>query len=182
MADDLGGVWVSHFDEGVFGDELGSAGIAHFDTSGSVTWRANYDDGVPSVDDCYALNTVRGDAWACYYSDFPILCVRHDGQHRVWNNQVRGAAALAVDGDRIVLFGGYGEHRSRIALLTLRETAAEWVGELRLTGPEATRAQAAGRGDTIHLIGDGEWRRFTVAEIVDAVALAGDAATPELAT
>ena len=172
QADDLGGVWVSHFDEGMR-DAMGSAGIAHFDGSGRATWRANYDDRIPSVDDCYALNVAGRDAWACYYSDFPILRVGQHGECRIWTNEVRGAAAIAVAGDHVVLFGGYEDRRSRIALLKLRERGVERIGELKLMGPEVARNQAVGRDDTIHLIAEGQWRRFTVAEIVDAVAAAG---------
>jgi hypothetical protein len=178
QADGAGGVWVGHFDEGIFGDELGQAGIAHFDAFGCETWRANYGQPIPSVDDCYTLNAIGGEAWACYYSDFPILRIGLDGACRVWSNGVRGATAIAVDGDNVVLFGGYNEDVSRIALLKLGENAAEWIGELTLTDLPGARRQVVGRGDTIHIIGDELWRRFTVDDIVTAVAAAGEAAIP----
>ena len=179
QADARGDTWVSHFDEGL-GDALGSAGIARFDASGCETWRADtHYAAIPIVDCRYALNVAEDATWACYYSEFPIVRIGKDGEARAWVNSVAGASAMAVDGNRVVLFGGYGEQMSRIALLELHETTAACVGELRLTGPEISRDQAVGRGDTIHLIGDGTWRRFTVAEIVAAVAAAGDAALPD---
>ena len=178
QADDVGGLWVGYFDEGINGDDLGSAGIAYFDGFGRQAWRANYDQPIPFVDDCYALNAVGAEAWACYYSDFPILRIRRNGEARFWSNGVNGAAAIAVDGDRVVLYGGYAEDASRIALLKLGEKAAAWIGELTLAGPKMVRGQVVGRGDTIHLIGDGTWGRFTVVDIVAAVAEAGEAATP----
>ncbi|HWA61576.1 MAG TPA: hypothetical protein VG939_09380 [Caulobacteraceae bacterium] len=181
QADSLDALWVSHFDEGVFGDDpLGQGGLVRFDANGSETWRANappWDR--PPIDDCYALNVVGEAAWACHYCDFPILRVGAAGEARLWNNGVRGASALAVDGRHVVLFGGYEGARSRIALLELGDRNAAWIGELELVGPEAARAQATGRGDTIHLIDEASWRRFTVGEIVRAVAEAGDAATPD---
>jgi hypothetical protein len=127
---------------------------------------------------CYALNAIEDEAWACYYSDFPILRVGRNGECRVWSNAVNGAAAIAVDGDSVVLFGGYDEHASRIALLKLGDKTAEWIGELTLAGTKAARDQIVGRGDTIHVIGEQTWRHFTVGDIVAAVAAAGEAAIP----
>lgn len=179
QADAGGGAWVSYFDEGIFGDSLGVAGIAHFDQDGVPTWSANGGDELPSVNSCYALNAGTDEAWAYYYSDFPILRVRRDGQTRFWNNGVTGAKAIAVDGKDVVLFGGYQDQTSRIALLRLGERDAAWTGHLTLDPPSSRWTSVFGRGDSIHIVGDGLWRRFTVSEIVEAVRAAGDAASPE---
>jgi len=182
QADDVGGVWVSHFDEGVSGVHLGSAGLAHFDASGVETWRANTDDlpALPAIDDCYALNAFGSEAWAYYYSDFPILRVPRDGVVRLWSNGVLGANAIAVKDNNVVLFGGWTARApSRIALLNLRDGSAVPVGQLTLSDHDRRDDFAVGRGDTIHVVGRGSWRRFSVEEIVTAVAAAGDAAAPE---
>lgn len=186
QADDGGGFWVSYFDEGVFGDDpLSAAGLARFDASGRPTWAANTcaaNTGAaapPHIGDCYVLNVAGSTAWACYYSDFPILAVGRDGAARVWRNEIDGARAIAVDGDHVVLFGGYAERSRRIALLKLGPAAVEWIGDLHLASGDGREPQAVvGRSDTIHLIGNGVWERLTVGEGLAAVRSAGEATLP----
>jgi hypothetical protein len=183
QSDDAGGIWVSYFDEGIFGSDLGSAGLTHFGAAGTPVWQANdwasAERSQPQIDDCYALGVVGGQAWACYYSDFPILQVDH-GLVRFWSNEVRGARAIAVAGRRVVLFSGWTKRaESRIALLELGETKADQVGQLVLSDHNRRDYIAVGRGDTIHVIGEGLWRQFTVEEVAEAIAAAGDAAAPE---
>jgi hypothetical protein len=75
-----GQIWVSYFDEGVFGLGIGRAGLICFDSSGTPVFR--YSDLAESqqlafIDDCYALNVISDDeVWLCYYSDFPLVCLR----------------------------------------------------------------------------------------------------------
>jgi len=119
-------VWVSYFDEGGYGNlgwndpgpaPIGRSGIVRFDAD--LTKRWEYPSYVANpwggVDDCYAFDVVGEVAWACYYSDFPV--VRIDGEHvSGWRNPVRGARALVVGdgGVSILLVGGYGPERDRL--------------------------------------------------------------------
>jgi hypothetical protein len=52
-----------------------------------------------AVSDCCALNVDDTCTWACYDSDFPVVCIRGDIVTG-WDNDITGARALAVAGSR----------------------------------------------------------------------------------
>jgi hypothetical protein len=76
----IGNIWVSYFDEGVFGLGIGNAGLICFDSTGKSVFK--YSDLVethqaPYIADCYALNVISDhEVWLCYYADFPLVCLR----------------------------------------------------------------------------------------------------------
>ncbi|MEU6242404.1 hypothetical protein [Streptomyces sp. NPDC047024] len=95
LVDESGQIWVGHFDEN-------PAGIRRWSATGQFTWTS---DGapIPGLFDCYALNVSGTTAWACPYTDFPLVEIRPDRPDRpvrVWANRVRGAKAVAVHGER----------------------------------------------------------------------------------
>ena len=75
-----GKIWVSYFDEEVYGRGIGNQGAVCFDSSGRVIFK--YFEfaeplGLPFIDDCYAINVVSEDeVWLSYYSDFPLVGIR----------------------------------------------------------------------------------------------------------
>ncbi|WP_223279953.1 hypothetical protein [Streptomyces sp. SDr-06] len=110
--------------------------------------------GIPGLFDCYALNVSGTTAWACPYTDFPFVEIRPDRHVRVWSNQVRGAKAVAVHGERVAFCGGYGEELDRLAHGELTETSVEptdvgllTLPDCRLPGPR----RAVGRGSRIYV-------------------------------
>lgn len=108
--DEAGQIWVGHFDENPIG-------IRRWSAAGQPTWMSD-DAHIPGLFDCYALNVSGTAAWACPYTDFPLVEIRPDRRERpvrVWENQVRGAKAVAVHGDRVAFYGGYGEEQDRLA-------------------------------------------------------------------
>ena len=72
-----GEVWVSYFDEGVFGSTvLGQSGLVRLDGSGNCSFEFNRlaGGGLPDIADCYALNVASDqEVWLCYYTDFPLV-------------------------------------------------------------------------------------------------------------
>jgi hypothetical protein len=162
-----GDVWVGYFDEGVFGNfgwngpgpaPIGQSGIARFDSNLIMQWEfpSHVDNRWGSVDDCYALNVVGEVAWACYYSDFPIVRI-DGGRVSGWRNTVRGARALAVDyRGKILLAGGYGPERDRLVEGRLSNDGLEVINESRLTLPDGSelppQAIIAGRGPDLFVI------------------------------
>ncbi|MGC0420001.1 hypothetical protein ABIA38_005527 [Embleya sp. AB8] len=63
---------------------------------------------------------------------------RPDGPVTVRANRVRGAKAVAVRGDRVVFYGGYGEQRDRLAHGELAEASVEPTDVGLLTLPDGS--------------------------------------------
>jgi hypothetical protein len=82
-------IWISYFDEGVFGDfAIGENGIVAFNVEGEVVFN-QYDEfvekyNVPPIDDCYAMNVVDGEVWLCYHSECPLVQLKDKKFHQLW--------------------------------------------------------------------------------------------------
>jgi hypothetical protein len=161
-----GTTWVGYFDEGIFEScQISASGIARFDPDGCVLWGFNSEARASlSIADCYAL-TLDGNAlWCCSYTDFPIVRVL-DGVIDHWTNDIAGASALAVDGDHVLLAGGY-DQSDQVALLRLTGDRAQQIGVWRLRMPDRTGAHLLqGQGATLHIVGQGRWTRLSVSTL-----------------
>jgi hypothetical protein len=99
-----GKIWVSYFDEGVYGEGISTQGLVCFDRSGAPLFR--YRDHtapqkLPPIDDCYALNVaLNGDVWVNYYMDFPLVLLRNMEVNQHWLEFGSLGKAFAVHGDR----------------------------------------------------------------------------------
>ncbi|MGP1281743.1 MAG: hypothetical protein ACTS1X_02090 [Parasphingopyxis sp.] len=165
-------IWVGYFDEGVFGNTIGAGGIVQFDWKGKWLWK--YNDAQSSrklgVSDCYALSTNGTEVWSCFYHDFAITRISN-GDTFSWKNGVAGAKALAVKDNQILLLGGYGADRDRIALLALKDGEAALSGTTRWPG-EGEILLVQGQSDVMHVVRDGLWSRIAVsADLVEIQSL-----------
>ncbi|ALV38147.1 hypothetical protein [Streptomyces sp. CdTB01] len=146
LVDEAGQIWVGHFDEN-------PAGIRRWSSTGRLTWTSD-GAGIPGLFDCYALNVSGSSAWACPYTDFPLVEIRADRPVRVWTNRIRGAHAVAVHGDRVAFYGGYGQERDRLAHGELTEASVEPTGVSLLTLPDGSapgRRRVVARGSRIYV-------------------------------
>ncbi|WP_435973179.1 hypothetical protein [Streptomyces sp. Qhu_M48] len=147
LVDAAGDLWVGHFDENPLG-------IRRWSATGQIHEVLDHVPGVAWITDCYALNVSRSVAWACPYTDFPLLEIRPDQEMRVRTNTVRGAKAVAVHGNRVAFLGGYGEDHDRLAYGELTEASVEPTAAGRLTLPAGTplgRRRVVGRGSRIYV-------------------------------
>lgn len=154
LADESGDLWVGYFDEGVFGDPLSAPGVRRWDSTGKPLWEYAPVPGADWIADCYALNVDRRAAWVYPYTSFPLLEVRGGRVERVRSTPVRGAAGVAVHGDLVAFFGGYGDARDRLLLGRLTETAVDPVDRTRVVRPDGTdlgRRRVVCRGSRIYL-------------------------------
>ena len=114
--------------------------------------------------DCYALNVARDATWAYYYTEFPLVRIGSDREIRWWSTKVHGAHAFAVDGQRIVLFGGYSPHRDRCVVGELRDRHEMiTIEECRLVladGKPLNGARVIGRGPILHAFTDEAWHQI----------------------
>ncbi|MFD7028668.1 hypothetical protein ACFWAR_11610 [Streptomyces sp. NPDC059917] len=146
LVDEAGHIWVGHFDEN-------PAGIRRWSPTGHLYWTSD-GAGIPGLFDCYALNVSGTTAWACPYTDFPLVEMRPDRPVKVWANRVRGAKAVAVHGGRVAFYGGYREEQDRLAHGELTETSVEPTESGLLTLPDGSRPgrrRVVGRGSRIYV-------------------------------
>jgi hypothetical protein len=181
QVDPLGRIWVGYFDEGVFGnfgwggpgrEPLGSSGLVCWSLDGRKLWSFEAPEGVGPIDDCYALNVTGHEAWACYYSDFPIVRVGDDWRIKAWAGGPSGAHAIAVTDGAVALVGGYRRLHDRLVLCVLgtdSSVASTSTWRLQLPGdqdlPLGTLVLA--RGQTVTAIVDGAWYRVNIADLGD---------------
>jgi hypothetical protein len=181
LATNTGQVWAGYFDEGIYGnygwgqadtqEPVGAYGIVRFSPGLEPAWHyPQYTEVGPwdAVSDCYALNVDDTCTWACYYSDFPVVCIRDDIVTG-WHNDITGARALAVAGSRVTLSGGYGPDYDRLALTELGADRAKPAGEYRIVlsdgEPLPPTTQVIGRGSRLHFLTDTGWYQLDMDDI-----------------
>jgi hypothetical protein len=164
-----GHLWVSYFDEGVFGNPLASSGLREFDASGQMLWAFAPPEGFDRIEDCYALNAAAPDhVYAYYYSSFPIVQIGPGHQTRGWHTDVSGARALAVDGERVLLFGGYAGERTRALIGALDGSGLADARNLptSVIGPDALESiRISGRGPVLHGFAGARWYQFDMSSV-----------------
>lgn len=173
QVDREGDIWVSYFDEGVFGnfgwnEPFGASGMLRLNARGEILWSFQPPAGFDFICDCYAMNVADDATWSCYYTDFPIVRVDRSGTRSGWTNRVGGASVLAVDQHRVLLFGGYHPHEKRCVLQTLGESSVikSQAVELRLPSDRSLKgATIVGRDSILHAFTGAKWFQLDLREI-----------------
>lgn len=152
-----GQIWVSYFDEGIFGDTtFGRTGLACFDQNDLITFGFN---GMKqgSIASCYALNVVSNDeAWLCPYTNFQLVKVRNNQVDHFWdNNPIRGSRAFAISEERVLFSGGYSD-KGKLFIVSLyrldgQELLKEECHAVDENGEEVKFTNAFGRGSRLYL-------------------------------
>jgi hypothetical protein len=150
-----GRVWVSYFDEGVFGNTpLGASGLALLDRRGRPLFCFT-DLGagplVQSMADCYALNVCSDrETWLYYYTDFPLVRLLDRKLGGCWRMPVHGSNAFAVDGMRVLLGGSY-ERKDSLFLVHLDILASQELKPADEKGKPLRRFRPFGRRHHLYL-------------------------------
>jgi hypothetical protein len=103
-----GHIWVSYFDEGVFGNGIGAegGGLVCFDEAGIPVFKyAEFAEkhSLPLIADCYALNVASSEeTWISYYTDFPLVCIKGFALSRAWIEFGCFDKAFAVVNDSVI--------------------------------------------------------------------------------
>ncbi|XRG79907.1 hypothetical protein V5E38_06210 [Rossellomorea sp. GAMAL-10_SWC] len=106
------GIWISYFDEGVFGRGISTEGLVLFSLEGKVLFRYHSDllKG-PSIDDCYAISKGKGSTiWLFPYSEFPLIQLYPESRDiKTYKVPVkfRGSHAISIRGKYAYFYGGY---------------------------------------------------------------------------
>jgi hypothetical protein len=168
-------LWVSWFDEGVFGNREwvipgrewppSSSVIACFDDTGRVIWEPTYAELEEIPADCYALNVDR-DAWA--WTDFgprSLHLFRPGLPEQHWAADTGSIEAIAVAGNELYLAGGFEPNDCRIVRVTLKTNGTTHVtAQMQLDLPQRRDRifSLLGRGGVIHHVMVGVWRQWSL--------------------
>ena len=197
VIDSVDRIWVGWFDEGMGGGEWtvpgmewppSCNGVACFASDGAVEEMPLWPEEAGLIASCYVLTAAGSGVWTSPYTDFPIVRFVPGRPARWWRSELTGPKAIAVDATHALVAGGYGDDAARLTLVRLQEPGngqdavpvVTWRMPLRAALPIQNDwapvwerpTLLAGRGDTLHLIDDGKWHQWRVA---DAVAAFGDA-------
>ncbi len=168
-----GSIWLSYFDEGVFGNlgwrqPIGSSGLRRLDSSGESTFEFQPAGGLDRICDCYCLNIVsERDAWCCYYTDFPIVRIEGDRIASFWNSPISGATGMAIWRSSLLMHGGYGSNDWKLLRL-MPSGNAEIIASYEFRGDlgQTLKAQfATCRGDAIWFLESGNIYRLALREL-----------------
>lgn len=119
-----GTIWTSYFDEGVFGNygwhtPIGMSGLVAWNTDGEKIYEFSPSGGVGDIGDCYALNVAtENTTWCYYYTDFPLVKIKHGSIDDYWHIPIYGSDCFAVFGNFVLFRGGY-EDRNYFYLVKL---------------------------------------------------------------
>ena len=163
-------IWVSYFDEGVFGNfgwsrpgphGPGTGGLVCFADDGRQLWAFNGRNSSEMIADCYALNAQRDKQWAYYYDNFDLCSV--DGSFRpviLPDVPVFGSDAFAVSDHGFLFSSQYkepsdtfhivrrnGQSLGQSQKVVGRLANGNWIEDCALTG----------RGSWMHVINKDGW-------------------------
>ncbi|MGH3715488.1 MAG: hypothetical protein ACRDT4_18800 [Micromonosporaceae bacterium] len=170
-----GRIWAGYFDEGIFGNRgwgrtgpapIGAPGLVCFDQQFQPVWGLK--DG--AMADCYALTLAGEDAWACYYSNFPVVRARPDAV-RSWHNGEAGYALMVhTPTSRVGLFSGYGQQNlNRLLVGRLGADAVEWEPPRWVVLPDGTELPSSNvrcHGSSLYIITDtADWYALDLADL-----------------
>ncbi len=172
--DRKGNIWVGYFDEGVYGNygwggagdaaPVGASGLVCFDARGQKESEYCPVPGLDVISDVYALNVFGDEAWAYYYTDFPLVRIASDRKVTVWTTDTTGARAFAISKGAVLLFGSYSPSRTDCRLLRLGKDHAIVDADISLLlteGGDLSHANVIGRGSILHVFVGDLWYQFS---------------------
>lgn len=158
-----GEIWVSFFDEGVFGNfgwenPVGASGLVAWDSKGGKLFEFQPAQGLDPICDCYAMNVPSDeDVWIYYYTEFPLVHLRNRKVKSVWQMPVSGSSAFAVDEKHVLFFGGYKDRNLIHLYRLLSDKNPELLASFEIrdeAGRNFTVQKIAARGDSIFVVHD----------------------------
>jgi hypothetical protein len=158
-----GAIWVSYFDEGIFGRKgrrLGSDGANCFDQEGRVEFGFNplaRRIGLDTIANCDAMDVVSDDeTWLWYYIEFPLVRVRDGWIDNYWPDMVdkapiAGSSAFAVADERVLFTASSKYDEGRLYLVSLNGPHSQELVPADADGNPIADFRAFGRGSNLYL-------------------------------
>jgi hypothetical protein len=158
-----GHLWVSYFDEGVLGGRgwgrrpVGESGLNRFTSAGERDYQYTPPPGLGGIVDCYALNIARNRTWFYYYPEFRLVRLNRTQAASWWHCPTHGGGAFAVEGDLVLMRGGYDEPSVCRLLRLRRDSTMDRLRLFEFTGVDGevmdkANTRVAGRGKYLYLV------------------------------
>lgn len=175
--DDANRIWISYFDEGVFGNfgwshpgptGLGAGGVNCFDRSGELLWQHNREDATEHVDDCYAMNVSPLGIWFYFYTAFKVARVTEDFSVEYFDTPVGGSHSFVTDGHRFVFSSQYREPVTTFHATNFYKGKLVHRRKLSLSLPAGIKEdqiKMKARGDKLHVFTDKHWIVYDLASL-----------------
>lgn len=170
-------IWVGWFDEGVLGNldwrmpglesAPSSYGLAAFDAEGAVLVVASHLSLDQIIDDCYALNVSGDAAWSSTYPGAVLSAFRGDGPFQSWLTELPESFAIAVHDGYVLAATGDLNGRFGACLGMIGDGKSGLLGEWALHDEGgAPSSLIDARGDALHVVHQGIWRTWRVAQFL----------------
>lgn len=128
------GIWISYFDEGVFGNGISTEGLVLFSLNGKLIFRYHSDllDG-PHIDSCYAISKGKGSSiWLFPYSEFPLIQLYPESRERkIYEvpRKLRGSHAICIRGKYAYFYDRY-DSKGELYCWEIGKKKLEMIGKL----------------------------------------------------
>ncbi len=169
--DDASRIFISYFDEGIFGDGPGMGGITCFNDEGGIIWQFNSTDRKDAyISDCYAMNVTGFDAYIYYYTDFELAKIGPKFETAIWKTDISGCHCFAISDDALLFSSQYGEPENSFHLMKRlpRGLSNKTPVEVKLDiGTFDKQGQTIGRGASIHHINKQGWFRGSIDTLLE---------------
>jgi len=175
--DSLAKIWVSYFDEGIFGNfgwggpnskPVGWSGLNCFSADGKLIWSFPLDDEYGSISDCYALNVQNETASLYFYTEFPLCRISTSFQRRYWKTGLTGCHQFAISESLVLFSGQYKDPQSVGYLASLEDERIGEPQKVEFLLPDRSpisNGQLLGRGPNMSFFDDTGWYRTSLDDI-----------------
>lgn len=105
-------IWISYFDEGVYGNygwskPIGRDGLICLDQNRSISYSYKAEHEHEFIDDCYSMTLdFEGNPWFYYYSEF-CLCYKNRSGLKYFKPNLSGSSNILVSDQYILMDKGY---------------------------------------------------------------------------
>lgn len=162
-------IWISYFDEGVFGPrKFSRSGLVALDERGDCQFEfAELWGEVEPIADCYAFNAAGEDrVWVYYYTGFPLIRLEGRRIAEAWSDcPVKGSSGFAIDADLALFGGGYGDKKC-LRLVRLGDQRAEKIIPIDEEERAIEAFEVFGRGPRLFLKTSDDLRAVDLADLL----------------
>lgn len=169
FADNLGRIWISFFDEGIFGEtKISASGAVCLNDQGDILWRYKESQGFSSISDCYAMNVCETEAYIYFYTDFPLCKISQKFALEYWETTLSGCHTIAIGENSALFSGEYDDPVSRFYFVQKTNQKLGTAKSVTIVLPDGSpidEGKILARGPMLHFFNKTGWFRGDIEQI-----------------